>query len=53
MAKNAELQKEWATQQCRERQAAAAAEREEEKAFADQQQAVDRMRNMLENDNAA
>merc|ERR1712060_621204 len=52
MMKNAELQKEWATQQCRERQAAANAEREGEKAFANQEEAINRMRGMLDDENA-
>ena len=50
--KNAELQKEWATQQCRERKAAADAEREEEKAFSNQEEAINRMRGMLDDENA-
>lgn len=51
MKKNAELQKEWANQQMRERKAANDNEREEEKAYADQTDAILRMRGMLEDEN--
>ena len=52
MKRNAALQQEWATQQCRERAAAREAEREEEKCFAMQDESINRMRGMLEDDNA-
>ena len=50
MRKNAELQKEWADQQKRENIAAAAAEAEEEAAYAKQTEAITRMRGMLEDE---
>ena len=51
MKKNAELQKEWATQQMREKKAANDNEREEEKCYAEQTDAILRMRGMLEDEN--
>ena len=50
--KNAELQKEWANQQMRERKAAQEAEAEEEANYAAQSEAILRMRGMLEDENA-
>ena len=43
---------EWAEQQKREKAAAAQADKEEEKAYADQDTNILRMRGMLEDDNA-
>lgn len=53
MLKNAELQREWANQQKRELNAQKEAEREEEKAYAMQEEAILRMRGMLEDENNA
>lgn len=53
MIKNAELQREWANQQKRELNAQKEAEREEEKAYAMQEEAILRMRGMLEDENNA
>ena len=52
MALNAQNQRDWADQQIRERRANAAAEVEEEKCYAEQEQAILRMRSMLEDENA-
>ena len=52
MALNAQNQRDWADQQIREHRANAAAEVEEEKCFAEQEQAILRMRSMLEDENA-
>ena len=52
MRKNAELQKEWADQQKREKNQAAADAAAEEAAWADQEQTILRMRGMLEDENA-
>merc|ERR1712127_158004 len=52
MALNAQNQRDWADQQIRERRANAAAEVEEEKCFAEQEQAILRVRSMLEDENA-
>ena len=53
MRLNAQNQKDWADQQIREHRAQAAADREEEKNYADQEEAILRMRGMLEDENAA
>lgn len=53
MRLNAQNQRDWADQQRREHQAQAAADREEEKNYADQEEAILRMRGMLEDENAA
>lgn len=53
MRLNAQNQRDWADQQVREHRAAAAAEREEEKNWADQEEAILRMRGMLEDENHA
>jgi len=50
MKKNADLQKEWADQQMRERRAAAENERCENMAYAHQEEAILRMRGMLEDE---
>ena len=50
MALNAKNQRDWATQQVRENMAAAEAQREEEKAWANQEDAILRMRGMLEDE---
>ena len=50
MRKNAELQKEWADQQMRERRAAAEDEKNQEMAYAQQEEAILRMRGMLEDE---
>ena len=50
MQKNAELQKEWANQQVREHKAAQHNEKEEEAAYAQQTDAILRMRGMLEDE---
>ena len=52
MMLNAQNQRDWADQQIRERRANAAAEVEEEKCYAEQEQAILRMRSMLEDENA-
>ena len=52
MLKNAELQKDWATQQVREKRQSAAAEKEEDDAYAHQTEVITRMRNMLEDEAA-
>ena len=51
MRLNAQNQRDWADQQRRENMAAAEANREEEKAFAAQEEAILRMRGMLEDEN--
>lgn len=53
MKLNAQNQKDWADQQRRERNAQSAADQEEEKCYAAQEEAVLRMRGMLEDENAA
>ena len=50
MKQNAQNQKDWADQQRRENMAAAQAEREEEGAWAAQEEAILRMRGMLEDE---
>jgi hypothetical protein len=50
MKLNAQNQRDWADQQRREMAAAAQAEREEEMAFAAQEEAILRMRGMLEDE---
>ena len=50
MKQNAQNQKDWADQQRRENMAAAQAEREEEAAWAAQEEAILRMRGMLEDE---
>lgn len=50
MKKNAELQKEWATQQLREKRAAIEAERDEDRSYAAQDESILRMRGMLEDE---
>ncbi len=51
MIRNAELQREWANQQKREMKAQQEANKEEEKAYAMQEEAILRMRGMLEDEN--
>ena len=50
MQQNATLINEWATQQCREKKAAAQQEAHEEAEYAQQTQAITRMRGMLEDE---
>ena len=50
MKRNAQNQRDWADQQRRENMAAAEAQREEEKAWANQEDAILRMRGMLEDE---
>ena len=52
MRLNAQNQRDWADQQKREHQAAAAQEAEENKAYAAQEEAVLRMRGMLDDEMA-
>ena len=52
MRLNAQNQRDWADQQRREHQAAAEAQREEDKEYASQEEAILRMRGMLEDENA-
>lgn len=53
MRLNAQNQRDWADQQRRENQAAADSQREEEANWAAQEEAILRMRGMLEDENAA
>lgn len=53
MRLNAQNQRDWAAQQHRENANQQAADREEEKNYAAQEEAVLRMRGMLEDENAA
>lgn len=52
MRLNAQNQRDWADQQRREHMAAAEAQREEDKEYAAQEEAVLRMRGMLDDENA-
>ena len=53
MAQNAQNQRDWADQQMRERRQREAEEREEEKNYAQQDEAILRMRGMLEDETNA
>mgnify|MGYP000625071037 CR=1 FL=1 len=53
MQVNAQNQRDWADQQMRERKQAQEAEAEDERLYAQQTEAITRMRGMLEDENAA